>query len=58
MTEPTKELLVKDGTFNYIERESVPESIGNMRTFWLIGRTNQANLNEPNGLSNEKESAV
>ncbi len=61
MTETTKEHLVREGSFNYIEREDddKPESIASMRTFWLIGRTVGAGGggNEmQNG--NEKDSAV
>ncbi len=41
MSEATKEHIVRDNTFNYIEREDddKPEKLGNMRTYWLIGRS-------------------
>ena len=58
MTEATKELLVRDGSFNYIERENLPEKIQNLRTFWLIGR-NTGGMEMHNGLNpNEKDSTV
>ncbi len=41
ITEATKENLVREGSFNYIEREDddKPDSISAMRTYWLIGRS-------------------
>lgn len=59
MTEVTKELLVRNGTFNYIERENVPEKLGSMRTFWLIGRNTiggGATEAVPNGLVGDADS--
>ena len=40
----TKDLLEKEGSFNYIKRETTNPKLGsNIVTFWLIGRkTGQA----------------
>ena len=38
VSENTKHLLDRDGSFNYIKRENKHEQCGNMETYWLIGR--------------------
>lgn len=55
MTEATKELLVRDGSFNYIERESdsLPEKLGNLKTYWLIGRNTTGTVGGGNVTVNE-----
>ena len=37
ITEATAQFLVRDGGFNLSRRESPPESIANMLTYWLDG---------------------
>ena len=37
ITESTAQFLVRDGGFNLSRRESPPESIANMLTYWLDG---------------------
>ena len=44
ITEQTRDFLIKDGSFNFIERTgTLPEKLGNLRTFWLIGRSSGGN---------------
>ena len=38
VSENTKHLLDRDGSFNYAKREKRHEQCGNMETYWLIGR--------------------
>ena len=37
ITESTAQFLVRDGGFNLTRRESPPEAIANMLTYWLDG---------------------
>ncbi|XP_059089436.1 uncharacterized protein LOC131885421 [Tigriopus californicus] len=59
ITESTMVLLEQSGSFNYIQRDqtTIPEKLGNMSTFWLIGRSNAGidHNNQQNGLTHEKE---
>ena len=38
ISENTKHLLDRDGSFNYVKRENRPAACGNIETYWLIGR--------------------
>ena len=42
ISENTRHLLDRDGSFNYIRRENRPASCGNIETYWLIGRNSVA----------------
>ena len=60
MTEPTMTLLEKDGSFNFVQRDqkNLPEKLGNMLTYWLIGRSTSGmehNSSQPNGTGPDRE---
>ena len=62
ISEPTKELLDRDGTFNYTPRtvdpgEELPEKLDGRTTYWLIGRTNTQAEEEREALRAEREAA-
>ena len=42
ISENTRHLLDRDGSFNYIKREDLPAALGTMETYWLIGRNSVA----------------
>ncbi len=51
ISENTKYLLERDGTFNFIERESPPEKLDGVQTYWLVGRSHEGadGAAQPNG---------